>query len=209
MCRNWNGSGLRFIRFLKFLLSCANTKCWCKHIIFNWGNKWFIKVLIMHKRKSVMWEIPGRQRGVGTVSKRKSTVWFTKCTSETRWSHYVSLNAWSGRRRRRVGLRSKQEECRYHSSNYCFINGPGVAVNEQLHQSVLTACSLGRHSRFCPQSVDFNLAQKLIIRFRHNLVSCWMWRRKRRRLQQTACSAQTQQSQWKKNTCIQIIILLF
>lgn len=80
------------------------------------------------------------------------------------------------------GLRSKQEECRYHSSNYCFINGPRVAVNEELHQSVLTARSLARHSRSCPQSVDFNLAQKLIIRLRRNLVSCWMcWRRRWRR----------------------------
>lgn len=80
------------------------------------------------------------------------------------------------------GLRSKQEECRYHSSNYCFINGPRVAVNELLHQSVLTARSLARHSRSCLQSVDFNLAQKLIIRFRRNLVSCWMcWRRRRGR----------------------------
>lgn len=69
------------------------------------------------------------------------------------------------------GLRSKQEECRYHSSNYCFINGPRVAVNEELHQSVLTARCLGRHSRSRPQSVDFNLAQKLIIRFSRNLVN--------------------------------------
>lgn len=61
------------------------------------------------------------------------------------------------------GLRLKQEECRYHSSNYCFINGPSVAVNEQLHQSDLTVRSLARHSRFCAQSVDFNLAHKLII----------------------------------------------
>lgn len=75
------------------------------------------------------------------------------------------------------GLRSKQEECRYHSSNYCFINGPRVAGNEYLHQSVLTALSLARHSRSCPQSVDFKLAQKLVIRFRRNLVICWMcWR---------------------------------
>lgn len=151
----------------------------------NWGHEEFLPIVplaVLIWRKISLWGLNNGQNellrcdifsgaeltsisGNNQKEKENQQCGWIKCSSWTSWSHYKSvwLHGVRSGGRGWQGLRLKQEECRYHSSNYCFINGPYVAVSEQLHHSVLTARSLARHSCFCPQSVGFNLAQKLII----------------------------------------------